>query len=334
MRPVRSRRAAESPVGLLVNPMAGRDIRRLVALAPSASGPAKVLAVRRLIRGVRAVGPLPVVMVDDPEGLAFQVAREEPDITILSGPVRLTGDALTGAWVERLQGVGVRVLISVGGDGTQRAVAKTGTDLFVLPVAGGTNNVSCWSGEDTLAGMAAARVALARAPRSAIRRVKRLRITPAGGLPDLALVDAAHVATPFTGALAVYRGELVSTLVLTIADATRPGLSNLGGFLDPVSADDDWALVVRLGRRGLLAPAILAPGLVEQVRVAGVERIALGQPVTLMMAKASTVAVDGERTITLKAGQSVEICPERTGPLFIDPVQAVAGWRPRRRPAP
>lgn len=316
-------------VGLLVNPMAGRDIRRLVALAPSASTPAKVLTARRLLRGVRAVGPLSVVMPDDVDGVARQLAHEEPDVRVVDAPADPDGVAATAGWVRLLEAAGAAVLMTVGGDGTQRAVAKAESHVPVLPVAGGTNNVSCWTGEDTVAGMAAAAVALGYAP-EAVRRVKRLRLAAGDGRTDVALVDAAQVSIPVTGALAVYEGEAVSTLVLTIADATRPGLSNVGGFVDPVGAGDDWALVVRLGRRGRRTPVVLAPGLVEWVRVTAVRRLPLGRTVTLMAPYPTTIALDGERTLALRAGEPVRVTVDRGGPPVIDPVaalQALAGRR-------
>jgi hypothetical protein len=325
-----TKQAAWPTVGLLINPMAGRDIRRLVALAPAASTPAKVLVARRLLRGVRALGPLGVVVPDDADGIARQLAREEPDVRVVEAPTDLDGAAATVAWVRRLEAAGAAVLMTVGGDGTQRAVAKAATALPVLPVAGGTNNVSCWAGEDTVAGMAAAIVALGWAP-GAVRRVKRLRLTTGDGRTDVALVDAAQVAIPVTGALAVYDGGTVSALVLTVADATRPGLSNVGGFVDPVGAADDWALVLRLGRRGPRTPVVLAPGLVERVRVAAARRLPLGESVTLKVPYPSTIALDGERTLTLKAGEPVRVTLDRGGPAVIDPAAALQALPERLR---
>ena len=306
-------------VGILVNPMAGRDIRRLVALADTASGPAKILAVRRLIHGIRFGGGTDVLLIDDPEGLAAEVARQERGVRLLADETRLRGADLTRHWVDRFMDRGIDVLVSVGGDGTQRAVALSGCPAPVLPIAGGTNNVLGWSGDQTLAGMAAAAVARHGGSPALVRRAKRFRISHNTG-EDLALVDVAQIATPFTGALAVYDARLVIRLLLNVADLARPGLSNVGGFTDPVSMDDDWSLSLRLRQRGgRKTPAVLAPGLVDLFRVDTAGRLPLGTAERWRLAEPSTIAVDGERTIALRADEEVRVVADRRGPRLIHP---------------
>jgi hypothetical protein len=306
-------------VGILVNPMAGRDIRRLVALADTASGPAKILSVRRLIHGLRFDGAIDIYLMEDPEGLASEVARQERGVRVLRDSSRLRGADLTRHWVDRLIGRSIDALIAIGGDGTQRAVALSGLPVPLLPVAGGTNNVVCWAGDQTLAGMAAATVARGAGAPPLVRTAKRFSITH-GDVTDLALVDVAQIATPFTGALAVYDAHLVRRLLLNVGDPGRPGLSSVGGFRDPLSMDDDWALALRLGqRRGDRVPVVLAPGLVGGLRVAEQQRVPLGAVVSWQLPEPSTIAVDGERTITVKAGEPVSLRAERSGPRLIHP---------------
>jgi hypothetical protein len=306
-------------VGILVNPMAGRDIRRLVALADTASGPAKILSVRRLIHGLRFGGGVDVLLIDDPEGLAAEVASQERGVRVLADDTRLRGTDLTRHWVDRFMDRGIDVLVSIGGDGTQRAVALAQCPAPVLPIAGGTNNVLAWSGDQTLAGMAAAAVARGGGGSPLVRRAKRFRIMHGAG-EDLALVDVAQIATPFIGALAVYDARLVRRLLLNVADLARPGLSNVGGFADPVSMDDDWSLSLRLRQRGgRRTPAVMAPGLVDLFRVDAALRVPLGTPEHWRLSEPSTIAVDGERTIALRADDEVRVVADRQGLRLIHP---------------
>lgn len=304
-------------IGLVVNPRAGRDIRRLVARAGMVSGPDKMLQLRRVIAGTQALGPVPVYLVADEDGLAQRVVAEEPAATLLPGSPRPEGADTTATAIRQLEEAGVDVLAVIGGDGTQRQVAKAAPAVPVLPLAGGTNNVACWLGEDTVAGLALARAVWDGLP--ALRPGKVLAVETDAGRRDLAVVDVAWVAAAFVGARAVWDGALVSQLMLSVADPGRPGLSNVGGQLAPVSAQDDEALELTLGDGGALVPAVLAPGLVVDLPVQRHRRHPLEVSVEGTRLEAFTVALDGERTLTCRAGERVRVTARREGPRWLDP---------------
>lgn len=301
----------------MVNPRAGRDIRRLVARAGMVSGPDKMLQLRRVIAGTQALGPVPVYLVADEDGLAQRVAADEPAATLLPGSARPQGADATATAIRQLEEAGVDVLAVIGGDGTQRQVAKAAPAVPVLPLAGGTNNVVCWRGEDTVAGLALARAVWEGMP--ALRPGKVLEVETDAGRRDLAVVDVAWVASAFVGALAVWDGALVSQLVLGMADPTRPGLSNVGGHVAPVSAEDDLALELVLGAGGSPVPAVLAPGLLVDFPVQRHRRHPLEVAVEGTQAAPFTVALDGERTLTCRPGERVRVTARRVGPRWIDP---------------
>lgn len=311
--------------------MAGRDIRRLVAAASLQSAPEKMLTARRLMAGMAAVAGTEVVMVNDYEGFGRYALHELGDLL----PVRLveadrepSNGASTTSWARRLEDAGARVIVSVGGDGTQRNVAQASLAVPVLPVAGGTNNVACWTGDQTAAGYAAALYA-ARGddPLVVGRQAKMIHVQLESGHEEVALIDAALVRQTYTGALAVWRAEDVEQLLLSIADPVRPGLSNVGGFFQPVYADDDAALRLALagegaGRQPVLA--VMAPGLIVPFYVDSSERVALGAQVPWSRAEGGSVALDGERTVVLRPGEPVYLRVERDGPFVLEPRRILA----------
>ena len=88
--------------------------------------------------------------------------------------------------------MGASCIITLGGDGTNRAVAKTCGDTPLLPISTGTNNVFPFMVEGTLAGMAAGVVATEIAPPDLLtKRSPRLEVVDGGRVIDIALrVDA------------------------------------------------------------------------------------------------------------------------------------------------
>ncbi|MDA8194335.1 MAG: ATP-NAD kinase [Thermaerobacter sp.] len=315
-------------VGLIVNPMAGRDIRRVVAAASLQSSPEKLLAVRRILAGIAAVPGIRVVMPDDREGFSDYVASEVRSpvrISLAKGPDGDAG-ALTMGWVGALQSAGAGVLVVVGGDGTQRNAAQGLPAVPVLPVAGGTNNVACWTGDQTVAGYAAA-LYLARSldPASVGQRAKIIHVR-VGGHEDMALIDVALVRQPFTGALAVWRADDVEALILGIADPARPGLSNVGGFVSPLRPEDDFGLFMALAADDDEVPGVptvLVPGLMATMRVRGFSQLAFGQTVSVSRPAGGTLALDGERTVVLHRGETAEVWVQRDGPYVLDPVRVL-----------
>jgi len=318
-------------IGIILNPRAGRDIRRLVAHAAMVSGPEKMLKVRRIIAGAQAFGEMPVYMVADSEGLAQRLGQDVAGVHVVSA-----SSATLGGWngaeataeaVHRLEDLGVDLLVVIGGDGTQRQVAKAAPSLPVLPLAGGTNNVACWVGEDTVAGMAAAAVVREGPPPR--RAGKILRVETESGARDLALVDVAWTSAPFVGALAVWDPSLVSRLVLGVADPVRPGLSNVGGQVAPLAEGDDAVLDLVVDAAGSPVPTVLAPGLLTTMFVASHRRLALHTVVPGTWPHAFTVALDGERSLTCRGGELVRVWGERTGPQWLSPTEILQQSGPR-----
>ncbi len=315
-------------VGLIINPMAGRDIRRLVAHASLQSQPEKALAAHRIIAGVNRISGMEVLLPDDQAGffswLQTDLSREARVQVI---PRSSFAQDSTAAWIVMLVEAGAEALIVVGGDGTQRNAAQAYPEVPMLPVAGGTNNVACYLGDQTAGGYAVALWLDRRlSPQDGGDRAKVLHVRLSDGREDMALIDVALTTRSYTGAMAVWDVDDVEALVLSRADPVRPGLSNAGGFLDPISFEEDRGLYVTLGPGGAPVPAVLAPGLMVDFPVLRHRSIAFEETVTLARTDGpGTLSLDGERTIVLKAGQSADVTLDRDGPWMLDPAKIFRG---------
>ncbi|PSR23066.1 MAG: ATP-NAD kinase [Sulfobacillus acidophilus] len=304
--------------------MAGRDIRRLVAHASLQSQAEKALIAHRIVAGIAAVPGVRVLVPEDRSGFFSWLSTELPPevpVELVSRPAAVEDSTML--WVSMLEAAGARALIVVGGDGTQRNVAQAHPKIPVLPVAGGTNNVACYLGDQTAGGYAVAYfVKEGGAYHHWAVQSKLLHVELPGGVEEMALIDVALTRQNFTGAMAVWDPSDVQALVLSRADALRPGLSNVGAFVSPVGADDDFGLYLSLGDRGRACPAVMAPGLMATFHVEQERYLGFGDTVELHPQDAGgSLAFDGERTVVLSRGQSARITLRRDGPWVLDPAR-------------
>lgn len=316
-----------STIGLIINPMAGRDIRRLVALASLQSGPEKALVAKRLMAGMAAVPGVEILLPDDRSGF-FSWLKDDMgrDMTVRLVPRPLGEDDSTVLWVRMLEEAGARALVVVGGDGTQRNVAQAHPQVPVLPIAGGTNNVACYLGDQTAGGYAVARyLADGMDPDAVGARAKLCHVSLPGGREELALIDVALTRQNYTGAMAIWDPTDVGQLVLAVADAVRPGLSNVGGYHHPVGFADPGGLHLVMGEEGEPIPVVLAPGLMTTFSVRSARRIAFDETVELRAsAQGGTLALDGERTVVLHSDTAACVQIRRDGPFVLNPARILS----------
>ena len=144
-------------VGIIANPAAGKDIRRIVAQGRFVPNNEKINILKRVLAGLDAVGVESVLFMPDSgmlgrgalDGSNFKFETEFIDIPVFHAEE----DSTRAAAHMRDRGVGC--VITLGGDGTNRAVAKDLAEVPILPISTGTNNVFPSMIEGTVAGMAA-----------------------------------------------------------------------------------------------------------------------------------------------------------------------------------
>jgi hypothetical protein len=321
MKPVR--------LAICVNPMSGRDVRRLAARATNMTHEAKRDTVARVAAGADAVGVTDIYIAREPfriATLALQYMDLKARVHVVEHP--LANDASdTEAAMARYLEAGCDTVVSLGGDGTNRAITRAAADVNLLALSTGTNNVFPQMIEPTVAGMVAGLVAAGRVPRDRFaRRAKVLRLRFSDGKTDVGLIDAALLKDDVVGNFLPFDAARLVRILLTRAEPDSVGMSPIGGYLDPVGAADDCGLLVEMGD-GRRYAAPLSPGLFRQVSVARHRRVALGEAIAFE--GPGVLALDGDRDHKLGDGLSASISIERNGPWVFD-VAAVMRYAVRQ----
>src|SRR6266496_5155391 len=321
-------------VGIIANPASGRDIRRLVAYGTVFDNNEKTAIVRRVLLGLEAVGITQVAYLPEHDfgivpraldGLSGRPQGSSLQASPLSMPVLSTSaDSMRAA--QLLASMGAGCIITLGGDGTNRAVARGCGSVPLIPISTGTNNVFPAFLEGTIAGMAAGLVAAGNAGPNAVHRAPRLAVLINGEEEESALVDVVLSSVPFVGSRAIWDLSTVSEVVLSRVGPATIGLSALGGaLLDGASKGVKRAgMHILLGSGGLRLLAALAPGLIEWVAVKEYQRMAMNDVVRFQPG-AGTVALDGEREIELSSTSMVEVQLCADGPFVVDVSAALEG---------
>jgi hypothetical protein len=307
-------------VGIIANPSAGKDIRRLVAHASTFDNLEKVNIVRRVLLGLAAVGVDQVLCMPDAfdiVGRALHKLRGAPRTSRLAFEASNSDhDSSCAAAMLREQEVGC--IVTLGGDGTNRAVAKASGTLPLVAISTGTNNVFPSMLEGTIAGLAAGAVASGQLDLARVTRPTLCLEILRDGLPvDLALVDAAVCDERFVGSRAVWEPAALRQVVSTSARADVIGLSSIGGCLPGMSVGPAQGLALELGPGGRRVLAPIAPGLVRPVAVAAYRRLRVGDLVDVD-ARGGVLALDGERELPLRAGERIQIRLTDRGPRLVD----------------
>ena len=314
-------------VGIIANPAAGKDIRRIVAQGRFVPNHEKVNILKRVLAGLDAVGVESVLMMPDSGGLgrsALAGMETGFSATFVQMPVFHDElDSTRAAGLMREAGVGC--IITLGGDGTNRAVAKACGDVPIVPISTGTNNVFPMMLEGTIAGLAAAVVATrVRDLDRMVSRHTKLEIAVDGEPQDIALVDLAVSTDRFVGARAIWDMSTIHELFLTRAEPASIGLSAIGAQLRITAPDEPVGLHIGLGHGSTEVLAPVAPGLVRPVSIAEWHTIEVGGAGVAIKLRPATIALDGERTFNLRPGAQALVRLGEDGPRVVDPDRALA----------
>jgi predicted polyphosphate/ATP-dependent NAD kinase len=311
-------------VGIIANPASGKDIRRLVAHGSVFDNREKVNIIRRVLRSLDALNIRQVLAMPDAFGLVVQ-AQEKAGVglrvDLLEMPLTNTAQDSTEA-ARLMAAAGVGCIVTLGGDGTNRVVAKGCGYVPLVPISTGTNNAFPVMIEGTLAGLAAAVVALnvVGVRQAAIRLARHLDILRDGQLIDLALVDVVVYDERFIASRAIWDVNKIRAVVLSQAKSGTIGASAIAGYLSetpPQGKPGVW-IEVGPGEQQVLTP--IAPGLMVPVPIQSLRWLAVGEQVTVGHAPA-VLALDGEREIFIKDGELIEIRLSQNCPHVVD-VQA------------
>lgn len=311
------------PVGIIINPASGKDIRRLVASGSTFDNTEKVRIVTRIIHALDEMGVAQAYLMPDYDKLSLYLLDNLKCQHIKVDLIDMecfdtAGDSRMAAQMMNTMGVGC--VICLGGDGTSRVVAKGCGDTPMLPLSTGTNNVFPLILEGTVAGMAAAVIAhdvfdkeeyCIQAP---ILQLCKDNTVVNMGLVDIAIIEE----QAGVGSLAVWDENKIKELFLTRANPINIGLSAIGGYIHPMPAQSGKGLHVTIGKGGQTVRVPLAPGMVKSVNIASTKEILPGETIPLAAGEDRVVAFDGEReqVINDEPGYSIRLNPR--GPWVVD----------------
>lgn len=310
-----------SSVGVIANPASGRDIRRLVAHASVFGNNEKVNILQRVLLALDTLGIDHVSIMPDSYGLGIRaldgLKLHSLWADILEMPVTGTDRDSTEA-AALLSSRGVDCIVVLGGDGTNRVVAKGCGDTPIVPVSTGTNNVFPAMIEGTVAGMAAGLVATRAVDLDEVTyRAKRLELFLEGELVEIALIDVVTSSDLWVGSRAIWNPGRIREAVLARAEPGSIGVSSVGSCFRPLGCRDDHGMYLALGPGGTRVLVPVAPGLLTRVAVREHRVLSIGESVVLD-SQASTVALDGEREIELYGQHTITVRLTMNGPRVVD----------------
>ena len=309
-----------SIVGIIANPASGKDIRRLVTHASVFDNHEKAHILKRVLMALDALEVQQVLFMPDYYGLVDR-ALDGLHLSLKAASLHMDmwADERDSTEAARQFCEGdVGCIITLGGDGTNRAVAKGCSDIPIVAISTGTNNVFPDMIEGTIAGLAAGLVAREMVDVDKVTyTAKRLEVYVDGQMAEIALIDVMASTELFIGSRALWDPRRLREIVLARAEPNSIGMSSIGGCLHPLGPQDRQGMYIRLGRGNINVLAPIGPGLISKVNIQDYRLLSLGDEVVLEPA-ACTIAVDGERQIEVLPEQEVGVRLTNHGPRVVD----------------
>ena len=310
------------PVGIIANPMSGKDIRRIVASGLVVGNHEKANIVVRVLKALDALGISEAVLMPDGSGLAKRIIQdtqlETTELRLLDVPYTLSSWKDTAMAAEMMSQQGFACIITLGGDGTNRITAKACGDTPLIPISTGTNNVFPEMIEGTIAGLAAGLVASGAVRDTEVcRRAPMLELLKDGHPVDNALIDLVVLASHDVGSRAVWETESIKELFLADIRSNAIGLSAIGARLGHMTERGENALHIETGEAGEQVLAPLAPGLIDAITVSHHHIFSRDQVVPINNLP-GVAALDGEREVVMHEREDWAVRLSNKGPRVID----------------
>lgn len=308
-------------VGLIANPASGKDIRRLTSGASVFNNQEKSSMVKRLVAGIESICPDAHLLYFDDSHRITHAALSNSKLQSTALELTRTGtaeDSTNAAAAMR----GSDVVVSLGGDGTNRAIAKGWEDVPLVALSTGTNNAFPELREATTVGYA---IGVLLRDRLNIDEYatssKIIHIQFSSGLEDVALIDVVGTTDRFQGSRAIVDPSRFRFAVLSVADPSSIGMTSVGGLIYRIDQEDDYGMAIEFRSEApdsdsstLQAP--IAPGIVRDVAIS--RHKVIGLETNTRYFGPLMVALDGEREHRVKEGEYLDIRITRTGPRRID----------------
>ena len=139
---------------------------------------------------------------------------------------------------------------------------------------------------------------------------------------DIALVDVAISKEIFVGSRAIWNMDTLHELILTRAEPSSIGLSAIGAQIKPTYMEDDRGIHITFPdlasgiTSSLCVRAPTGPGMISSVDVSSWKLLQFGDRVEITLLPC-TVALDGERSISVRPNQKGYLVLTRNGPPVV-----------------
>ncbi len=311
-----------SSVGIIANPLSGKDIRRLVANASVVSTHMKSNEILKLYAGLVAYGIKKVYVMPDYSDISRRAREQysEKIETILINTNILDSEETTIQAAKEMEANKVGCIIVFGGDGTCRLVSKHIKETPILPVSTGTNNLFPLNLEGTVVGIAAAKFCLLKNIEKYSKREKKLEIYENNKLTDSSLVDVVISRTPYIGSRAIWDIKNVDEIFISKVSYEGIGFSSIGYSLIKKDLSFNQGIHISLGQNDYSNPqkimSAIAPGKIEEIEILGWEEFDNNKNISVKLSS-GTVALDGERTIEFNSSQKISVKLNIDGPYCL-----------------
>ncbi|AUX10511.1 ATP-NAD/AcoX kinase [Halalkaliarchaeum desulfuricum] len=315
-------------VGLVVNPAAGRDIRRLVGGAAVSDNYAKRRTAECALAGLASLEePIEARVMPTVSSIADRIVDNVEGLPVRTLDTLATGHREdTHRAAERLAEIADAAIV-LGGDGTTADVGFRIGEVPVAAISTGTNNVVPDSVDGTVAGIAAGLVATGRVnPDTVTYRHCWIEASVRGDTDRTrrGLATAGVLEEPFVGTRAILDATAYRVGVVSRASPGEIGLSGIAGALGDHGPDDPGGIGLRFaddtvataeGRTDRVVRGIVAPGVVERIRIQERCRLEPGETLSTTIEE-GVLAVDGERDLEL-TDATVDLAARADGPRLI-----------------
>ena len=318
-------------IGIIANPASGKDIRRLVSHATVIDNNEKINIVERIVLGAQALGVEKVFVMPDSYNMGYRVEDKLNGCNELKCEINVVNmqrfdgmeDTVKAAdYMEKNNEI--KCIITLGGDGTNRAVAKSIKNTPIITISTGTNNVYPTMLEGTIAGMAAAAVASGRFDESKYKiKDKRIEIYKDEELIDIALIDAVISNDLFIGSKAIWNMDTIEKIIVTRAHPASIGFSSLVGCKKIIYPEDDFGAYVEINSVSEKIKAPIAAGVVKSISVSEPVILRFDDEYEFIAEDRGIIALDGEREVEFSKDQRLVFKIRRTGPFRVDVIKAL-----------
>lgn len=315
-------------IGIIANPASGKDIRRMISYAVSIDNTDKVKIVQQIILSASSMGVEKIYFMPEYYGI-FQTALKNISYTHQDAVSHIeaipTHSVIIGNQDDTITATKIMVeeqvscIVTLGGDGTNRVIAKNCADIPLIPISTGTNNVFPKSIQGTAAGTAAGIFSVANLidQEKFTQQTKRIEIWNEDELLDIALIDAVVIDDVKTASRAMWGTEDFEQVFLTSSKLGNIGISSMGAALKEISETEDKGLYVQMddeAHQYIHFP--IAPGLFSTVSYSHWQLTSMDEFIPIK-AVPSVIALDGEKDFYVRPGMDLKIKITQKGPKTV-----------------